>query len=73
MAGMTPIGKIPLSPIQQAHASTISRASGFTTTLEGELNEQAIKNLIIGLSQHQLLHSINMRKNSCIGIHVICR
>ncbi|WP_339308746.1 amino acid adenylation domain-containing protein [Paenibacillus sp. FSL L8-0435] len=59
MAGMTPMGRFPLSPIQQAHASTTSRASGFTTTLEGELNEQAVKHLILGvISRHQLLHSI---------------
>ncbi|WP_458460228.1 amino acid adenylation domain-containing protein [Paenibacillus sp.] len=59
MAGMTAIGQFPLSPIQQAHASTTSRASGFKTTLEGHLNEQAVKGLIIRvIARHQLLHSI---------------
>ncbi|PQP85212.1 hypothetical protein C0Q44_12205 [Paenibacillus sp. PCH8] len=59
MAATTPIGRFPLSPIQQAHRSTTSRASGCITTLEGNLNEQAVKGLILRVvARHQLLHSI---------------
>lgn len=59
MAGTATVGRFPLSPIQQAHISTTSRASGFITILEGELNEQAVKALILRVvARHQLLHSI---------------
>ncbi|OPG94385.1 hypothetical protein B2I21_30820 [Chryseobacterium mucoviscidosis] len=59
MAGTTTVGRFPLSPIQQAHVTATSRASGFITTLEGDLNEQAVKALILRVvARHQLLHSI---------------
>ncbi|MGW7157950.1 amino acid adenylation domain-containing protein [Paenibacillus taichungensis] len=59
MAGTTTVDRFPLSPIQQAHVSATSRASGFITTLEGDLNEQAVKALILRVvARHQLLHSI---------------
>ncbi|WP_123062640.1 non-ribosomal peptide synthetase/type I polyketide synthase [Paenibacillus amylolyticus] len=59
MAGTPVIGRFPLSPIQRAHASTTARTSGFTTILEGNLNEFTVKRLILGvIARHQLLHSI---------------
>lgn len=65
MTGTTTISRFPLSPIQQAHACTTSRASGFITTLEAPLNEYAVKTLILGvIARHQLLHSVLYKEDT---------
>nr|WP_260866418.1 non-ribosomal peptide synthetase/type I polyketide synthase [Paenibacillus xylanexedens] len=70
MAGTTAIGHFPLSPIQQAHACTTSRASGFITTLEAPLHEYAVKRLILGvIARHQLLHSVLYKEDEMLCWH----
>ncbi|WP_440110455.1 amino acid adenylation domain-containing protein [Paenibacillus sp. QZ-Y1] len=53
------IGTFALSAIQLSHVSTDSRASGFTRTIEGALDERQIRRIVVQvIVQHQLLHSM---------------
>ncbi|GAA0365666.1 non-ribosomal peptide synthetase/type I polyketide synthase [Bacillus horti] len=53
------VGVFPFSPVQKAHTLQGSHISGFTTELEGPLNEQMIKRILMNIVQkNQLLHCV---------------
>ncbi|MHB8063734.1 MAG: amino acid adenylation domain-containing protein [Ruminiclostridium sp.] len=51
--------QFPLSPVQKAHVEFGSNISGFTTWINGDIDEKSVRRLFISIiEKNQLLHSI---------------
>ena len=59
------VTEFPLSPVQKAHNEFGSNLSGFTTQVNGEIDETSMRRILIKIIQNnQLLHSVVVEDNT---------